>query len=613
DDDHDDDDPDSPGDFKATIDPIADKTYTGEPIEPDDEVIVRDGEKVIPAQEYTIAYRNNIEVGVADVIVTFKEDGNYRGTVATTFNILPKFHSDDDPTHDFTATVKPISDKTYTGEPIEPDDEVIVMDGTRVIDPDEYTIRYENNINVGTADVIITFVEDGNYRGTLNTTFQIVPKQHNEDHDNDKPKNEDVPEDDPEYNPGDVKILADPIPPETFDYTDHKPEPILYDGTKELVKDKDYRIVGWSDNYNAGTASVTVEFIGNYAGEKTVEFEIIPKDLGDENVAKIGVQPYTGEEVKPAPVVTDEGHTLVEGTDYDVEYKDNTEIGEGTCIVHYKGNYAQQGQKKFIIGYVIVPPVMPGSDEGFDEYRVDTKPVTPEPIGDEILIVTDTKENVISDGVHYVGDPDPHADYPDKMVTDFIEFNEETGRYDPILSVEDLIRYEGCSIRIGGKRGLRMVTSIGQDFKNRLVKEGIEVNGVVYKLDSYGTLMAWTDELAGRELTIELVSAGVARMGTAYEAAGKKDNILTRSGGREYWCNVVTSEDGTFTDEQVCDDMTLRAFVKLVGANCKTLYIYDGSVVRSIGYVAVQNADEYAAGTWQYDAIQEFIEMYKKA
>ncbi|HHX62241.1 MAG TPA: S-layer homology domain-containing protein, partial [Epulopiscium sp.] len=59
--------------------------YTGTAIEP--AIIVKDGEKVIPADQYTISYLNNQEVGTASIIITAKEGVNYTVTGSTNFII----------------------------------------------------------------------------------------------------------------------------------------------------------------------------------------------------------------------------------------------------------------------------------------------------------------------------------------------------------------------------------------------------------------------------------------------------------------------------------------------------------------------------------------------
>ena len=48
---------------------------------------------------------------------------------------------------------------------------------------------------------------------------------------------------------------------------------------------------------------------------------------------------YTGSEIKPEPTVKDGNDTLIKGTDYDVSYKDNIDVGIATVIITAKGGY----------------------------------------------------------------------------------------------------------------------------------------------------------------------------------------------------------------------------------------------------------------------------------
>ncbi len=72
-----------------TIDDIADQTVTGEAITP--AIVVKDGENVVSADDYTVEYSNNIAVGQATVTVTAK--GKYIGTATANFNIVKAKHN----------------------------------------------------------------------------------------------------------------------------------------------------------------------------------------------------------------------------------------------------------------------------------------------------------------------------------------------------------------------------------------------------------------------------------------------------------------------------------------------------------------------------------------
>ncbi len=69
-------------------------------------------------------------------------------------------------------SVETIRDQSWTGEEITPP--VLVKDGDKtLVEGVDYTVEFKNNIDVGTADVIIKGI--GDYQGTLNTEFKIVP------------------------------------------------------------------------------------------------------------------------------------------------------------------------------------------------------------------------------------------------------------------------------------------------------------------------------------------------------------------------------------------------------------------------------------------------------
>ena len=78
----------------------------------------------------------------------------------------------EDPDDDSIITIDSIPDHIWTGSEIE--DFPVVRDGNRVLIKDvDYTVEFKNNIDVGTAEVIIT--GKGNYEGVLTTTFKITP------------------------------------------------------------------------------------------------------------------------------------------------------------------------------------------------------------------------------------------------------------------------------------------------------------------------------------------------------------------------------------------------------------------------------------------------------
>lgn len=69
----------------AEIEPITQKTYTGEARKPGVKITL-DGKKLSSGKDYTLSYSSNKNPGKATVTITFK--GNYTGTKKTTFKIV---------------------------------------------------------------------------------------------------------------------------------------------------------------------------------------------------------------------------------------------------------------------------------------------------------------------------------------------------------------------------------------------------------------------------------------------------------------------------------------------------------------------------------------------
>ena len=144
------------------VQPIASQPYTGSAIEPT--VTVKDGRKTLTAgTDYTVTYKDNTNVGTATATVTGK--GNYTGSVEAKFNITAKALT--------ASMVHDIAAQTYTGSPIVP--ELTVKDGETALSKDtDYTVKYQNNLNAGTATVTLT--GKGNYSDSVSKTFTIKQK-----------------------------------------------------------------------------------------------------------------------------------------------------------------------------------------------------------------------------------------------------------------------------------------------------------------------------------------------------------------------------------------------------------------------------------------------------
>ena len=66
-------------------------------------------------------------------------------------------------------------------------------------------------------------------------------------------------------------------------------------------------------------------------------------------MAKISNQEYTGQAITPKLTITDNGKELTEGTDYTLEYSNNTQKGTASVTIRGKGQYGGSKTVKFKI------------------------------------------------------------------------------------------------------------------------------------------------------------------------------------------------------------------------------------------------------------------------
>lgn len=107
----------------------------------------------------------------------------------------------------------------------------------------------------------------------------------------------------------------------------------------ELEKDVDYKLT-YSNNVDAGTATVKLSGIGNYKGTNSVNFTINPYSVkGDDIEAVVKGRTYPNK--KPKVVVKFKSKVLTEGTDYSVSVSNNSKAGTkaGVIKITGKGNF----------------------------------------------------------------------------------------------------------------------------------------------------------------------------------------------------------------------------------------------------------------------------------
>lgn len=113
------------------------------------------------------------------------------------------------------------------------------------------------------------------------------------------------------------------------------------------ITPNDYTI-GYSNNTNAGTATVTITGKGNYTGTKTTTFQITAGNFSNVTVNPIGDQSYTGSAIVPSVTITYNGKQLT-SNDYSISCTNNINVGTATVTITGKGNYTGSKQTTFEI------------------------------------------------------------------------------------------------------------------------------------------------------------------------------------------------------------------------------------------------------------------------
>ena len=258
--------------------------YTGSQIQPT--VTVKDGATTLKKDtDYTVAYGANNTVGTKVGTVTITGKGDYSGTIEKKFNITAKALT--------ASMVWDIAAQTYTGSPIVP--ELTVKDGETALSKDtDYTVKYKDNLNAGTATVTLT--GKGNYSDSVSKTFTIEPKS------------------------------ITPVVTVSGDYT-YTGSAITPAYTVEITKGglkigDDQYTVEFSDNTNAGTGKIIVKAKdgGNYSFDAVSQtFTIKQKDVTAQRATK-DIQVVVDKGTFDAPTFGDVTGTLAYSYDGATSY-----------------------------------------------------------------------------------------------------------------------------------------------------------------------------------------------------------------------------------------------------------------------------------------------------
>ena len=282
--------------------------YTGELQKP--ETAVYDGEtQLAEGKVYTVENEGGIEPGSYSVTITAKSGTNYTGTASKAFSIG---------TISLEQTQVSVSPSVYVYDGFPKEPVVTVLSGDTVIPSDWYTAEYSGNVDAGEGTVTITANASTPYlTGSVTAAFAIAA------HD---------------LTASDVTVgeIADLV----YNRRARTPKVSVQADGRTLAEDTDYTL-SYSDNTNAGEASVSITGTGNYKGTRTVTFRIAQKEITDSSITidTIPAQLLNSVTALTPDVTVRDGSTVLGDTDYSVSYKNNDREGTATATVTGTGNY----------------------------------------------------------------------------------------------------------------------------------------------------------------------------------------------------------------------------------------------------------------------------------
>ena len=288
------------------------------------------GGKVLQeGKDYTISYRNNLNVGVTTVIATGM--GDYTGYTSKNFTITKRAMAG--------GTVSVASSVSFTGSNITPSVTVKVA-GRTLTSGTDYTVSYSNNKNVGTSNVYV--YGKGNYSGSLSAKFDIVPaKQQIQKLETkykgfyiDWAQKGSATGYDIEYS-----VNSNMSGAVSKHLTANKPDTLTVSG---LSGDKTYYVrVRSYTNVNGKV------YYGAWSDIKSIK--TANNDITKATVSGISTKAFTGKAITQNVTVKVGNTVLKNGTDYTVSYSNNKKVGKATVKITGKGKYGGVITKTFKI------------------------------------------------------------------------------------------------------------------------------------------------------------------------------------------------------------------------------------------------------------------------
>ena len=319
-------------------------TYTGAAIKPDFDVVV-DGRVINPTEYKIKSLTNNVNAGTATMVIT-GTDGTFtsKTDASITFTIEAA---------DASKLVASVGSQTYTGYSIQPPVTAATLNNVAINVKDNFTVTYGENVAMGEGTITLT-PKNGNFTGTKTITFKITGQMLENgdfkfyDANGLKIDNLSHTYDGTAYTPAKTVFDTANTKVKKYDNSNWESVGTLTEGTDYEIKyvdntygkkdssgQKQYGVVlaiakgTYGGNYTDSTTGVTNGVYTDAEGNKienviyAERFEIGTLTIKDSNISVANGVYAGGLPVKPVVVVNVGGKTLVEGTDYELEYGAN--------------------------------------------------------------------------------------------------------------------------------------------------------------------------------------------------------------------------------------------------------------------------------------------------
>ena len=237
-------------------------TYTGCNFEPA-AILTYNGVTLDKGTDYTISYSSNVNDGTGNATISGK--GNYTGSTTISFTINKR------PISEATLTA---ASKEYTGSALSTTVSGTLTNGScnhNMVTNTDFTITYPSD-RTSKGTKVLTITGNGNFTGTTTISWEITAACISNA----------------------TVTFSSPADYYTYDGSPKEPTMTVKLGNKTLVKGTDYT-VAYTNNTNAGTATLTITGINNYDNPSCSKIETFTINKRNVTIAPQAVEKKHGE------------------------------------------------------------------------------------------------------------------------------------------------------------------------------------------------------------------------------------------------------------------------------------------------------------------------------